>query len=659
MDTKVDKKNRVSKCCQSDSMTSINVTPEDNGICEALNDFVTSPGDILTNLMNNNHQKDDKYAYHRFAKKDPVDIKFENVYYRALMIHFQSRIKIERKEILHGVSGEFNSGELTAIMGPSGAGKSTLLNILAGYITRGSEGTIMMNDSVRDESPKFRKLVAYIPQDEELRLSLTAIENMTVAAHLKLGYSVSTEYKMKQVVQIMQLLGLQECHNTMTQRLSGGQRKRLAIALELLSNPPIIFLDEPTTGLDSLSCTQCVELLRKLARDGRTVVCTIHQPSALIFEKFDKLYALSDGNCIYNGTIPDLVPYLGNIGLQCPNYHNPADFLMEVAIGEHGTTVQQLADYHRESELKAIEQSEKVTEKNKEIMDSTKTIPVDTAPQPANVLMQFLLLYKRNLVMATREYSLYVNRLMAHVLIAFLFGYLYLNCGIGANTVLANYVYLYGSLLLVVYTGQMSVTLSFPLEMKVLAREHFNRWYKLTPYLLSGILIEIPFQLLCTWSYVAITYWLTSQPVDQRLYFFMAFCTLSTLCAQAWGYFIGATTPIKIAVFIGPVLACLFSIFGFCIRYYDTPVMFRWMFHISYFRAGFQGLVYSVYGLPRPNLYCPETELYCHYLEPKKFLTEMEVIDINLWSNISFIIVVSFLMHVATYAAVWFKLHKR
>ncbi|GJQ74987.1 hypothetical protein Trydic_g9609 [Trypoxylus dichotomus] len=656
------KLNRLSKCCQNGSAASLTVGIEDGGLCETLNDFVSqSPSGMLTSLINNNNNNGPDKCVHRFARKDPIDLKFAEVYYRTFMLKFSSGISIERKQILHGVSGEFKSGQLSAIMGPSGAGKSTLLNILAGYITRGGSGTIMMNNQIRDNNPKFKKMVAYIPQDEELRLSLTAIENMTVAAHLKLGYGVTNEYKTKQVVQIMQLLGLETCHNTMTSRLSGGQRKRLAIALELLSNPPILFLDEPTTGLDSLSCTQCVCLLKRLAEEGRTVVCTIHQPSALIFEKFDKLYALSDGVCIYDGTIGSLLPHLSSIGLTCPPYHNPADFLMEVATGEHTVNVEELskhAEIMRRKE-KGSANGVRVKELESQGISSTNNRSPDMLPPPASMLMQFLLLYKRNLIMAKREYSIYLNRFLAHIFIGFLFGYLYSSCGNGAHTVLANYVYLYGTLLLIVYTGQMSVTLSFPLEMKILSREHFNRWYSLSPYIFAGVLIEIPFQIICAWSYIIITYWLTEQPTDYRIYFFVVFCTLSTLCAQAWGYFIGATTPIKIAVFLGPVLACLFSIFGFCIRYLDTPVMFRWMYSISYFRAGFQGLVYSIYGLSRPKLYCPESAVYCHYQVPSDFLGEMDMEDVNLWSNISLIIIISFLMHAFTYAAVWFKLHKR
>ncbi|KAK9869925.1 hypothetical protein WA026_006022 [Henosepilachna vigintioctopunctata] len=547
-------------------------------------------------------------------------------------------------------------------MGPSGAGKSTLLNILAGFITKGSAGDVMYNDVFRDNSPRFRKFSAYITQDEELRLGLTVTEAMTFAANLKLGYSVSHAYKKKKVVETLELLGLDVCNHTMTSRLSGGQKKRLAIALELLSNPPILFLDEPTTGLDSSSCTQTVSLLKRLAQEGRTIVCTIHQPSALLFEIFDKLYAISLGKCIYNGKVSELIPHLSSLGLDCPPYHNPADFLMEVAIGEHGTDIDLLARAVKNTELKELDY-----DKDKKLLDDKvawkkslmSSYLDEMSPLPAAMVMQFLLLYKRNLLENKRGYVYLLNRLLAHILVGLLFGYLYKGVGSKANTVLGNYVYLYGTVLLLVYTGKMSVTLSFPLEMKILTREHFNRWYRLSPYLLSLILIEIPFQILCCWAYILISYYLTEQPEDFRIFLFVLFATSSALCAQAWGYFIGATTPLKIAVFIGPVIACMFSIFGFCITYVNTPFYFRWMHFVSYYRAGFHGIVYSTYGLQRNALKCPEDEEYCHYSNPQKFLEEMDIVDVDLVSNVSVIVAIWCVMHTATYLSLWFRLTKR
>ncbi|CAG9859721.1 unnamed protein product [Phyllotreta striolata] len=657
---KEDKRNNPLTCCQhNDSLSSVTSTNEAN-----MSDFEN----INMKHFDNNNTRFEAILEHKsnvFTKKQAVDISFENISFSAYSWKL-SKFKREQKKILHEVSGKFKSGELSVIMGPSGAGKSTLLNILAGFITRGSTGTVKLNDVERDQNPRFRKLSAYIPQDEELRMALTPMEAMTFAANLKLGYNVSNDYKTQQITGILQMLGLDRCQYTLTSRLSGGQRKRLAVALELLSNPPILFLDEPTTGLDSLSCSQCVALFKKLAQEGRTVIATIHQPSALLFDMFDNLYALSEGRCIYDGKTSDLVSYLEKQDLRCPAYHNPADYLIEVAIGEHGADIRALAEEaSKRQEANRTSSADFISKKggddySRELFPKKRDLSGDESRVgPAAVIMQFLLLYKRNLLTTKRCYCIALNRILAHIFIGFLFGYLYRDVGNGANTILANYVYLYGTLLLTVYTGEMPVTLSFPLEMRILSREHFNRWYKLTPYLLSVILVEIPFQVICIWLYIAISYWFTDQPLDFRLALFVIFVTACSLCAQSMGYFIGATTPIKVAVFTAPVLACFLSVFGFCIRKLDTPVIFKPIFFISYFRAAFQSVVYSIYGLNREQLYCSFEEDYCHYQDPESFLREMDIVDIDLVSNFILIVCIFCVMNAATYLTLWLRLNKR
>ncbi|CAH4029323.1 ATP-binding cassette sub-family G member 1 [Pieris brassicae] len=607
--------------------------------------------------------------------RNSVHLEFKNLTCTISMISMQ-KMGFEKKHILKGVNGCFKPGELTAIMGPSGAGKTTLLNILAGYTTQGAHGEIIVNGTSSCASKSAgRGGARYIRQQDDLRLHLTVYESMSLAAALKLADFSSHERKEK-VYEVLSLLGLSATTQTVCRDLSGGQKRRLAVALELLSDPSLLFLDEPTTGLDSAASASLITLLSGLARGGRTVVATIHQPSALIFEKIDTVYMLSAGKTFYSGSRSNLIPALESADLRCPPYHNPSDFLMELASGEYDVDLEKAAKTMErfKPELTATQSVEIPvistihtpitldTKKSKE-----KSLKGNAKYQqncsknmyrPSGPFRQTWILLYRNYLMTTRNYSLFMYRVAAHVVIALIFGYLYLGVGSEASSVLGNYVYLYGSMLLVVYTGKMSVTLSFPLEMAILKGEYFNRWYSLGPYIFSILAVELPFQMISCVSYVVLSYWLTDNPLEpNRATLFLATVVATSLCAQAWGYFIGSTTPTKIAVFIGPVLACLFSIFGFCLALRDTPYAFRWLHHISYFRAGFHLAVHSVYGFNRTKMHC--SKIYCHYITPSTFLKEMDMADIDVGSNIALVLSTTVLMHVLTCTALWYRLNKR
>jgi ATP-binding cassette subfamily G (WHITE) protein 1 len=258
----------------------------------------------------------------QLPREKAIDIEFEDVAFSV------SEGRKGRKQIVKGVSGKFKSGELTAIMGPSGAGKTSLLNILTGFQMVGMNGIIksITNSEVRFGAQHYKKQSCYILQDDHLAPLFTVGEIMNMAADLKVGHSLSSKRKSMLIDDILETLSLEMTKDTRCQRLSGGQKKRLSIALELINNPPIMFLDEPTTGLDSSSSAQCISILKQLARGGRTIICTIHQPSATLYEMFDHVYVMAEGKCIYQGSSLNTVTYLSSVGFNCPQYHNPADF---------------------------------------------------------------------------------------------------------------------------------------------------------------------------------------------------------------------------------------------------------------------------------------------------------------------------------------------
>ncbi|KOX79142.1 ATP-binding cassette sub-family G member 4 [Melipona quadrifasciata] len=247
------------------------------------------------------------------------------------------------KKILNNVSGTFKTGELSAIIGLSGAGKSTLLNILTGFRRDKWTGKVeYIGDRRKHSWKEYRKQSCYIQQNDCLLPLFTVSETMWMAANLKIGESLNRKSKEMLIVEMLENLDLSKTMETKCGRLSGGQKKRLSIALELLDNPPVMFLDEPTTGLDSLSSYQCVKLLRGLAKAGRTIICTIHQPSAAIYEMFDTAYLLAGGRCMYEGATANTIAYFASVGLHCPKYHNPADYMIEVVSKEYGDFNDQL-----------------------------------------------------------------------------------------------------------------------------------------------------------------------------------------------------------------------------------------------------------------------------------------------------------------------------
>lgn len=215
---------------------------------------------------------------------------------------------------LHKTSFASKSGKLVGIMGSSGAGKSTLVNVLSG-INAPTKGKVYINDiDVHKNLDQAKGLIGYVAQDDLLMEDLTVYQNLYYNA--KLCFDNLPEYQIKRkVLKLLQTLGLYEIRfmkvgSPLNKKISGGQRKRLNIALELIREPSILFLDEPTSGLSSRDSDNIIDLLKELSIRGKLVFVVIHQPSSDIFKMFNQLIVLDTGGyLIYNGDPVESVNY--------------------------------------------------------------------------------------------------------------------------------------------------------------------------------------------------------------------------------------------------------------------------------------------------------------------------------------------------------------
>ncbi len=247
----------------------------------------------------------------------------------------------ETRTIVDGVSGECKSGQTLAILGPSGAGKTSLLNILTLNATSpGAEayGKCTLNGNQIDQS-LFQKHCVFVEQLDNHRAFLTPRQALRYATDFYRP-EASSEDKDKEVQELLVKLGLEVCAETpvgnlFMQGLSGGQKKRLSVALALVKRPEVLFLDEPTSGLDAAASSNVMKYISELAVEMNIIViATIHQPSSAIYFAFDRIMVLSGGKTAFFGSPRGSVDYFKEIGYPVPELSNPAEHLLDVVNAE-------------------------------------------------------------------------------------------------------------------------------------------------------------------------------------------------------------------------------------------------------------------------------------------------------------------------------------
>ena len=250
--------------------------------------------------------------------------------------------KIANVSILQPITTHFEPRELNVIMGPSGSGKTSLLNMMASRLysnfnTRYLPSGSMLFDGAIPSEDVVRSVTSYVCQDDDALLpTLTVRETLRFAAGLRLPTWMSKEEKRLRAESVLLKMGLRDCADNliggeMVKGISGGEKRRVSIAIQVLTDPRVLLLDEPTSGLDAFTASSIIDVLKGLAEEGRTLIMTIHQSRSDLFNHFGGVLLLARGGYpVYAGKASLMLSHFSSLGYDCPITTNPADFALDL-----------------------------------------------------------------------------------------------------------------------------------------------------------------------------------------------------------------------------------------------------------------------------------------------------------------------------------------
>eukprot|EP01080_Neovahlkampfia_damariscottae_P012084 gene12084-5577_t len=567
----------------------------------------------------------------------------------------------KKKQILHPMDGFVQPGQVLAVMGPSGSGKTSLLNILAGR-TKNSAGGVFINGE--PVTKKFRSVSAYVQQDDILNGNLTVFEALMFTALLRLPFSYSLSQKKQKVLDIIEELGLTHTIKTkigipgLSKGISGGERKRVSMAVELLTSPSVLFLDEPTSGLDSKTALSIIETINRLARLNHTIICTIHQPRSDIFAIFDKLLLLSSGQVAYFGDAKKAVPYFADLGYPIPKNYNPADFYIDLVTKTANDT----------KELEELKQQE--AERTKLILDYHREKVTIDIPEPevrgvrnvskysTSFLNEVFVLFIRALLSLLRDRVLTIARLFQTLVMSILVGFIYFGFAHNQKTINDRI----GCIFFIMINQTMQNVFGglqvFHLEKVVFLRERASKTYRVGSYYIAKTLAEIPSIIIFPLIFGTISYWLVGfKPTAEAFFTFLVVLISLSFCAQALGLLLSAGTPSPdVAMAVAPVLITILMLFGgFYLNPDNMDPWVIWIYYISLFRYSFQALVINEFTDQTFN--CLDSELVsgnCPITTGQQVLINRSMEHMNVWLNILTLWGIFFALRVLGYLVIRF-----
>ncbi|KAL8205881.1 hypothetical protein R6Q57_009432 [Mikania cordata] len=545
---------------------------------------------------------------------EPLTITFQNLQYH---VEPPSEMREhgftgKRLQLLHDITGAFRPGILTALMGVSGAGKTTLLDVLAGRKTSGIvEGEIKIAGYPKVQET-FARVSGYCEQADVHSPHITVEESVIFSAWLRLHPGIDSKTKYRFIEEILETVELYDIKDALVgipgvNGLSTEQRKRLTIAVEVVANPSIIFMDEPTTGLDARSAAIVMRAVKNIVETGRTVVCTIHQPSIDIFEAFDELILLKiGGRMIYYGPLGchsnKVIEYFEGISgvPKIRDNYNPATWMLEATSASMETKLG--VDFGQ------IYSTSTLNQRNKDFVSTLSKPPPGSKDLyfptsfPQNGWSQFKVCLWKQRLSYWRSPSYNLMRSLHMLFASFIFGLLFWGQGKKINSPQSLFNILGSMYSAVLFSGINNCSSVIPhvsMERTVLYRERFSGMYASWAYALAQVAIEFPYLLAQSVAFVCITYPMIRYYWSVYKVFWYFYTFLCTLMYFTYlGMLLVAITPsFPVAAILQSAFYTIFNLFaGFLIPKPKIPKWWLWLYYLTPTSWSLNAMLTSQYG---------------------------------------------------------------